>query len=65
MNDLITKKQLAERWQCSPHTIDRMRRKNIITAINITGQSGGLVRFALDDILEYEKRRKDCAGNTP
>lgn len=47
---LLTKKDLAERWQVSEETIDRYRKEGIITPINALPA----VRFNLEHIMELE-----------
>jgi excisionase family DNA binding protein len=53
MGILLTKKQLAARWQCSLSKIDKMIRGGELHPVYI----GTLVRFRFEDIEEIEKKR--------
>ena len=50
----ITSKQLAERWNISPRTIERRvwQGEMYIPYIKIANQ----VRFKMDDVLDFEKK---------
>lgn len=50
MNKLLTKKELAERWQVSEKTIDNWRESGILTPC--TGIPA--IRFSLQHIVELE-----------
>lgn len=56
MNKYITKKQLAERWQCHPTNIDYHARVGNIKGIKVKNR----MRYALKAVesfeLEYNKR---------
>lgn len=55
---LITRSELAKRWNTSERTVDRRRKVSLIPWIDIAGGCGKrpLVRFRLQDIEEYEAR---------
>lgn len=56
MSELLTQDELAERWKISPRTLERWRWRNEgVKYIKI----GGHVRYSLDDIEEYEKKREN------
>jgi hypothetical protein len=60
---LITREQLAERWNTSVRTIDRRRLSGELTWIDLAGGKGGrpIVRFLLRDVEDYENRmRLNC-----
>lgn len=50
--------QVAARWGCSVRKIDRLREKGLLKWIDLTGKQGRkpVVRFSLDQILEFEKQ---------
>jgi predicted DNA-binding transcriptional regulator AlpA len=52
---LITRRQLAERWQCSVPTIKRRERAGAFPVSNL---GGGLVRYDLEDIEAFEAETK-------
>jgi hypothetical protein len=54
----FTKKGLANRWNCSTRKIDRLRKAGKLAWIDISGGLGGrpMVRFRMEDIIDYEKR---------
>lgn len=55
---LLTREQLAERWQCTTRTIDRYRAKPNGDAghLKTTELSSGAKRFRLKDVKEFERR---------
>lgn len=50
----LTKKQLAERWQCSTRTIERLldnkRDLDKLVAVHVNG----LIRFRIEDVERFE-----------
>jgi hypothetical protein len=61
---LLTRQELAERWQCSSRTLDRLRDQGRLPWLNIaSGNRRPLIRFRLADIEEFEARirRPDAA----
>ncbi|MGA2160234.1 MAG: helix-turn-helix domain-containing protein [Dehalococcoidia bacterium] len=57
---LLTRKEVAERWQQSKQTIDRYRRLGSLPWIDLSGGSNvrPVVRFALSDIEQYEEKMR-------
>jgi len=55
MDNLLTKKDLAERWQVSEQTIDEYRSKGIIKSVKKLGS----VRFNPQHIAEIEETKLD------
>lgn len=52
---LITRRQLAERWQCSVPTIKRREKSG---AFPVSHLGGGLARYDLEDIKVFEAETK-------
>ena len=52
MNQYLTRKELAERWNCSLTTIRRMEKRGDIKALRLSGR---IVRFDIESIQEAEK----------
>ncbi len=52
---LITRRQLAERWQCSVPTIKRREKSG---AFPVTNLGGGMARYDVADIEAYEAQTK-------
>jgi predicted site-specific integrase-resolvase len=50
-NVLLTRKQLAERWQVSVETIKRRERANLIKPIRLDGR---VLRYRLSEIMRFE-----------
>lgn len=55
MDKLLTKKDLAERWQVSEQTIDEYRSKGIVKSVKKLGS----VRFNPQHIAEIEETKLD------
>lgn len=55
---MITRLDLAKRWQTSTRTVDRKRQLGLFPWIDIAGGCGKrpLVRFRLEDVENYEVR---------
>lgn len=53
--NLITRRQLADRWQCSVPTIKRREKSG---AFPVTNLGGGMARYDLADIEAYEAQTK-------
>jgi excisionase family DNA binding protein len=51
---LMTKKEVAQRWQTSAKTVERRSRKDGLPYIQI----GRQIRFRLADVLAYEKKNR-------
>ncbi len=53
---LLTKNDVARRWNCSNRTVDRLRLHGRLPWLDLTGGRGGkpLVRFREVDVLAYE-----------
>jgi predicted site-specific integrase-resolvase len=48
---LLTRKQLAERWQVSVETIKRRERGKLIKPVRLDGR---VLRYRLSDIMRFE-----------
>ena len=57
-NELLTRKMLADRWQVSGRTIDRLRASGALAGFDLSGGQGrkARVRFKLEDIEKYEEK---------
>lgn len=54
----ITPKQLAERWQCSRSTVDRIARREGFTRLCLSDKDKGAIRYKRKEVIEYEKNRQ-------
>lgn len=66
MNEsLISRQQLAARWACSCRTVDRLRVHGLIPWVDLVAGRGNkpLVRFKLQDVLDYEQRFRQCPAD--
>lgn len=66
-DELITRTQLAQRWNCSVRTIDRMRSYGRIPWIDLSGGIGlrPSIRFLLTAIEHYEIKHLKSICLTP
>jgi MarR-like DNA-binding transcriptional regulator SgrR of sgrS sRNA len=57
---LLTKNEVARRWNCSKRTLDRLRVNGILPWLDLSNGRGGkpLVRFRISDIQAYEGRNR-------
>jgi predicted DNA-binding transcriptional regulator AlpA len=57
---LLTKNEVAQRWQQSKQTVDRHRRLGQLPWIDLSGGIGvrPVVRFRLSDIEQYEEKMR-------
>lgn len=55
---MLTRHDLAKRWQTTPRTIDRRRALGLLPWIDLTMGKGKRpqIRFRLKDVEEYERR---------
>jgi excisionase family DNA binding protein len=51
-DQLLTRKQAAERFRVTTRTLDRWRKRGLIKAASI----GGVVRFRREDLVELLRR---------
>ena len=56
----LSRKELGERWNVQPKTIDRMRQRGLLPWLDLSGGKGGktLVRFKIGDVEAYETRNR-------
>jgi hypothetical protein len=52
---LVTRRQLASRWNCAVETIKRRQRQGIITAVRLSPRQ---VRYSLLEIIRIEEAAK-------
>jgi len=54
--EFFTRKEVADRWGCTPRTVDRRRRAGVLPWVDLAGGRGArpMVRFKIEDIKEYE-----------
>ena len=55
-DQLLTKDQVAKRWNCSKRTVDRIRREGNLPWMDLSHGRGAkpLVRFREEDVQAYE-----------
>lgn len=53
----LTRVDLANRWNSSVRTVDRLRQRGLLPWVDLSAGRGGrpIVRFTLTDIEEYER----------
>jgi hypothetical protein len=61
---MLTRRQLAQRWQTTPRTIDRRRMLGLLPWIDLTQGKGGRpqIRFLLEDVQAFEQQARLCVG---
>lgn len=55
-NKFLTKKQVAERYNQSPTTIDRLRAIGKIPSVKLNTNQCGAVRFPLSGLIKFEEQ---------
>ena len=55
---MLTTRELAERWRCSTRSLERWRAEGTGPAWVKLGAENGPVRYRLVDVLEYEMGRR-------
>lgn len=53
----ISPKELAERWQCSRSSVDRIARRAKMKRLCIGTGKNGSVRYFRKEVLAYEEKR--------
>jgi len=61
---MLNRRQLAERWNTTPRTIDRRRALGLLPWVDLARGTGKRpqIRFKLEDILEYERLARLSPG---
>ncbi len=54
----ISPKELALRWHCSRSSVDRIARKNGLSALYLGYGKNGMVRYIREEVIAYEKSRQ-------
>ena len=54
----ISPRELAQRWQCSRSSVDRIARKAGFTKTFLGEGPNGLVRYMRKEVLAYEEERQ-------
>lgn len=54
----ISPKELAERWQCSRSSVDRITRRAGLTRLCLGEGKNGTIRYSRKEIEAYEKTRQ-------
>jgi len=64
--ELLTRSQLAKRWNCSVRKIDRMRDLGLIPWIDLSAGKGSraTVRFKNTTIIEFETQNSKSIDTT-
>lgn len=56
--ELMTPKEVAERWQCSRSSVDRIARRNGFTRLYLGDGRNGMVRYVRKEVEAYEESRR-------
>jgi hypothetical protein len=56
--ELMTPKELAERWQCSRSSVDRIARRNGFVRLCLGEGRNGMVRYVRKEVEAYEASRR-------
>lgn len=56
--ELMTPKELAERWLCSRSSVDRIARRNGFTRLCLGDGRNGMVRYVRKEAEAYEASRR-------
>lgn len=61
---MLTRHDLAKRWQTTPRTIDRRRALGLLPWVDLARGTGKRpqVRFRLEDVEAYERLARLCPG---
>ena len=54
----ISPKELAERWQCSRSSVDRMARRAGFTRLCLGEGKNGTVRYLREEVIAHEQQRQ-------
>ena len=54
----LSPRQLAERWDCSPTTAQRVAKNAGIAKYCLGDGRNGMVRYPLSEVEDYEERRR-------
>jgi hypothetical protein len=59
---MLTRQDLAKRWQTTPRTIDRRRVMGLLPWIDLAKGTGKRpqIRFRLEDVENYERQARTC-----
>jgi hypothetical protein len=56
--DLISPKELAQRWRCSRSSVDRIARRAAFTRFVLGEGRNGMVRYVRREVEEFEVSRR-------
>ena len=61
---MLTRFNVAKRWQCSTRKVDRLRKQGLLAWVDLSQGRGGrpCVRFRLEDVEEYERQGRLYPG---
>ena len=54
----ITPAELAQRWQCSRSSVDRIARRAGLSRICLSDGKNGIIRYSRAEIAAYENSRR-------
>jgi hypothetical protein len=59
---VLTRQDLAKRWQTTPRTIDRRRAMGLLPWIDLAKGRGKRpqIRFRLEDVENFERQARAC-----
>ncbi len=55
----ISPRELAERWQCSRSSVDRIARRARLKRVCLGKGENGMVRYLRKEVVAYEKARQE------
>ena len=55
----ISPRELAERWQCSRSSVDRIARRARLKRVCLGKGENGMVRYLRKEVIAYEKARQE------
>jgi len=55
----ISPRELAERWQCSRSSVDRIARRARLKRVCLGKGENGMVRYLRKEVVAFEKTRQD------
>lgn len=58
MSPYISPNDLAERWQCSRSTVDRIARREGFTRVCLGAGANGIVRYLRKEVAAYEETKR-------
>ena len=54
----ITPRELAQRWQCSRTSVDRIARQGGLSRLCLGSGANGTIRYDREEVIAYEQSRR-------